>query len=66
MGACLRHIETILCDQFFFMNFTLKCSQEGCVKEKAYPVIHSPVYGKYIDEKCSSVPQSACKLQPFL
>ena len=34
MGACLRHVETIVRDRFFFMNFAFKCSQEGRVKEK--------------------------------
>jgi len=29
MGACLRHIETIVRDQFFFMNFAIECSEEG-------------------------------------
>ena len=31
-----------------------------------YPVIDSPVYGKYDGENCSSMPQSIGKLQPFL
>ena len=33
MSACLRHVETIVRDLFFFINFTFKCSEEGPVKE---------------------------------
>jgi len=28
MGACLRHIETILCDRYFLNNFAFVCSEE--------------------------------------
>ena len=29
MGARLRHVKKIVHDQFFFMNFAFKCSEEG-------------------------------------
>ena len=60
MGSCLHHVETIVRDQFFFMNFGFKCS-EGRVKEKL-----TQSFIPYNGENCSSVPQLACKLQPFL
>ena len=28
MGVCLRHIEVIVRNQFFFTNFTFVCSEE--------------------------------------
>ena len=34
MGACLHHIEVIIHNQFFFMNFAFVCSKEEQVKEK--------------------------------
>jgi len=34
MGVCLRHVEMIVRDQYFFMNFAFKCSEEGRVREK--------------------------------
>ena len=34
MSVCLRHVEAIVLDRFFFMNFAFVCSEEGQVKEK--------------------------------
>ena len=34
MSVCLRHVEAIVRDRFFFMNFAFVCSEEGRVKEK--------------------------------
>jgi len=47
MDTCLRHIETIIHDQFFFINFAFhQRNEEGLVaKGKTYPIIHSPVHG---------------------
>jgi len=28
MGVCLRHVETILCDRFFLIDFAFVCSEE--------------------------------------
>ena len=33
MSVCLRHVEAIVRDRFFFMNFVFVCSEEGRVKE---------------------------------
>jgi len=63
MGACLHHVETMVRDQFFFMDFTSKCNEKGWEQKKNYPAIYSPVHGKH---NGSSVPQSVYKLQSFL
>ena len=34
MSICLRHVEAIVRDQFFFTNVAFVCSEEGRVKEK--------------------------------
>ena len=34
MSVCLRHVETIVRDRFFFMHFAVVCSEEGRVKDK--------------------------------
>ena len=33
MSVCLRHVEAIVRDRFFFTNVTFACSEEGLVKE---------------------------------
>jgi len=45
MGVCLHHVEMILRDRFFFMNFAFnyKCSEED-EQEKNLPVINFPVH----------------------
>ena len=34
MSVCLSHVEAIVRDRLFFMNFAFVCSEEGRVKEK--------------------------------
>jgi len=34
MGACLRHVEMIVRNQCFFMNFTFKYGEDGWEKKK--------------------------------
>ena len=34
MSTCLRHVKAIVCNRFFFTNFTFVCNEEGRVKEK--------------------------------
>jgi len=53
MGACLRHVKTIIRNQFFWMNFDFKCSKEERVKENSP---NNPIR-EYNDKTCSSVPQ---------
>jgi len=32
MGVCLWHVETILRNQFFLIDFSFICSEEPCVQ----------------------------------
>ena len=48
MGFCLCHVKMIICNQSFFTDFAFVCSEKGDTR-KMYPVIDSPIHGKYIE-----------------
>ena len=55
MGVCLRHVEIILRDWFFPIDFALVCSEEKWYTEKTCPVFDSPIHSKHDGANCNSV-----------
>ena len=65
MSTCLRHVEVIIHDQFFFMNFAFVCNEEGASKGTTYSVIETPVHGELDGNSFNSIPQSVGKYNRF-
>ena len=66
MGICLRHVEAVVRDRFFFTDFVSVCSLKKLVGEKTHHVMDSPIHGEHNGASCNSVLRCVCKLQSFL
>ena len=65
-GVCLRHVETILRDRFFLINFAFVCMQwRKVIHRITYPKFDSPFHGEHGDANCNSVHPFVRKLQSF-
>ena len=57
MSICLRHVEAIVRDQFFFTDFVFVYSEEGRVKDKLtqllIPLFMANTMGKIVAPYCN-------------
>ena len=62
MGICLRHVETIVRDRFFLIDFAFVCK---VIHRKTYPGFDSPIHGEHNGANCNSAHPFSFKLSLF-